>query len=214
MCVQKWFLCYLFMSGYIKVILIEDLDAVSRRIDLVCSVLEWSQRNYPFLFDPSASHWLSVLLRESALRTTSSCREVHPQERSSRLNTHSFSCSPSPHRQETMLDKHSHQKNSLFPPIIESNVEWGRRQNVIILYTLAFGEAHWAISVRGRWANFRATCANTNNCSGSPSLSALEVCVESFKAPQPISLSPVFPLVWFVLIQDPSQSFIAYAVRA
>lgn len=75
-----------------------------------------------------------------------------------------------------------------------------------IIHILAFGEAHWAISVRGRWANFRATCANTNNCSGSPSLSALEVCIESFNAPQPISLFPVFPLVWFVLIQDPSQS--------
>lgn len=118
-------------------------------------------------------------------------RSASPGE-NSRLNTHSFSCSPSPHRQETMLDKRSQQKNSLFPPIIESNGEWGRRQNFIILYTLAFGEAHWATSVRGRWANFRETCANTNNCSGLLSLSALEVWVKPFNAPQPISF-PYFP---------------------
>lgn len=41
-----------------------------------------------------------------------------------------------------MRDKHSQQKTSLFPPIIESNAKWGRRQNFKILYTLAFGEAH------------------------------------------------------------------------
>lgn len=69
----------------------------------------------------------------------------------------------------------------------------GRRQAFIILYTLAFGEAHWATSVRKRWANFRATHANTNNCSGELSLSALEVWVRFFDAPQPISLSPYPP---------------------
>ena len=42
--------------------------------------------NYPSLFNPSASH-KSVLGRESALRTTSSCTEVYTQETISRLNT-------------------------------------------------------------------------------------------------------------------------------
>lgn len=42
-----------------------------------------------------------------------------------------------------MLDKRSQQKTSLFPPIIESNAEWGgRRQSFIILYT------HWHLAKR------------------------------------------------------------------
>lgn len=53
--------------------------------------------NYTWLYNPSDSD----LVRESPLRTTSLWIEAHPRERSSRLNTHSFSCSPSPHRQET-----------------------------------------------------------------------------------------------------------------
>lgn len=68
--------------------------------------------------------------------TTSWCREVHPQERGSRLNTPSFSCCPSPRRQEMMLDKCSQQKNSLFPPIIESNAGL-EGEEAAILYTLS-----------------------------------------------------------------------------
>lgn len=50
-----------------------------------------------------------------------------------------------------------------------------RRQNFRILKTMVSGKTHRAASVRGRWANFRVTSANTNNCSGSLLLSALEV---------------------------------------
>lgn len=84
-------------------------------------------------------------------------------------------------------------KNSLFPPIIESNAGGGGRQNFGILKTMVSGKMHGAPTVGGRWANFRVTPANTNNCSGSLLLSALEVWVEFLNALQPISLPLIFP---------------------
>lgn len=67
------------------------------------------------------------------------------------------------------------------------------RQTFGILKTMVSGKICGAPTVWGRWANFRVTSANTNNCSGSLLLSALEVWVEFFNALQPISLPLIFP---------------------
>lgn len=139
-----------------------------------------------------------ALLGERALRTPSTCRDVHTQERSSRLNTHSLCRSPSPHRHRhdawrVLPAERKKKKTSLFPPIIESNAGGGGRQTFGILKTMVSGKMHGAPTVRGRWANFRVTSANTNNCSGSLLLSALEVWVGFFNALQPISLPLIFP---------------------
>lgn len=93
---------------------------------------------------------------------------------------HSFCCSPSPHLCRPTLDESSQQKKKkkkrkthFFHQLLK--VMRRRRQNFRILKTMVSGKTHGAASVRGRWANFRVTSANTNNCSGSLSLSALEV---------------------------------------
>lgn len=115
-----------------------------------------------------------------------------------------------------MLDECSQQKekkNSLFPPIIESNAGGGGRQNFGILKTMVSGKMHGAPTVRGRWANFRVTPANKNNCSGSLLLSALEVWVEFLNALQPISLSLIFPLSMIRLLPRPPSVFHSNSVR-
>lgn len=137
-----------------------------------------------------------ALLGERALRTTSTRRDVHAQERSSRLNTHSLCRSPSPHRHRhdawRVLPAERKKKNLTF-----STNYWkqcrGRGEANGILKTMVSGKMHGAPTVRGRLANFRVTSANTNNCSGSLLLSALEVWVEFFNALQPISLPLIFP---------------------
>lgn len=84
-------------------------------------------------------------------------------------------------------------KTHFFHQLLKAMQRRRRRHNFRILKTMVSGRRHGAASVRGRWANFRVTSANTNNCSGSLSLSALEVGAERFKAPRPISLPPYFP---------------------
>lgn len=138
-----------------------------------------------------------ALLGERALRTTSTSRDVHTKERSSRLNTHSLCRFPSPHRHRhdawRELPAERKKKTHFFHQLLKAMPGEGGGQTFGILKTMVSGKMHGAPTVRGRWANSRVTSANTNNCSGSLLLSALEVWVEFFNALQPISLPLIFP---------------------
>lgn len=162
-------------------------------------------------FNPSAHCFVGRKCREDYFHMQ---RSPYPGEE---LQTkHSFILPlPFTPSTETMLDESSQQKKKTltFSTNYWKQCRGGRRQNFKILKTMVSGKMYWAPSVRERWANFRVTSANTNNCSGSLSLSALEVWLESFNALQPISLPLIFPLVWFVFSQEPPSVSHSSAVR-
>lgn len=128
---------------------------------------------------------------------------------------HSFCRSPSPHRHrhDAWLALPAEKKPPHFFHQLLKAMQRGRRQNFRILKTMVSGKMHQAPSVRGRWANFRVTSANTNNCSGSLLLSALEVWVEFFNALQPTSLPLIFPLRMICLLPRPPSVFHSNTVR-
>lgn len=140
--------------------------------------VQWLMLCYRAHLGLTLSDW-PVLVGESTQRFASSHGEVHSQERSPRLNTvHSAAR----HHLETSgrCLTSSPNRTHFFHQLCQRKAGGGGKTSKY--YTCCLLASALSKFCQRRMGNFRVLRANTNNCSGEASLSALEVWVKCFNA--------------------------------